>query len=343
MFDYIASVSCREQVYGFVFTKTGKVCFFMKIAICGVWHVHAADYTKAALELGEVIGFYERDDVLAQAFAEKFQIPRFATMEELLQSDAEGVIVCSATSDHAGDMIRIADAKKHIFTEKVLALTDAECRAVEQAVEENGVTFTISLFQKYLGARMVVKEIADSGELGKINYVRFRNCHSGSIAGWLPAHFYNRAQCGGGAMIDLGAHGMYLIHWILGMPVSAASAFTVSCESEVATAKNPDRVEDNAVTVMQFDGGAIAVNETGFVSNYAPVVFEVHGEDGYVRMENNCVVKCTRATGGKPEEVPVGASQPAPIEQFLTGELLSGCAIEEAKALTHMMRMAYDA
>jgi predicted dehydrogenase len=99
----------------------------MKIAVFGVWHVHAPDYTKKAMELGQVVGFYERDEALASDFAKRFDIPRFKTAEELLESDAEGVIVCSASSDHCEDMIRIANAKKHIFTEKVLALTDEEC------------------------------------------------------------------------------------------------------------------------------------------------------------------------------------------------------------------------
>ena len=98
----------------------------MKVVICGVWHVHAVDYTKKALELGEVVGFYERDDGLAAKFAEKFGLFRFPTLDALLSSDAEGVIVCSATKDHALDMVRIAAAKKHIFTEKVLALSDAD-------------------------------------------------------------------------------------------------------------------------------------------------------------------------------------------------------------------------
>ena len=188
---------------------------------------------------------------------------------------------------------------------------------------------------------MTVKEIVDSGELGKINYVRFRNCHSGSIKNWLPAHFYNREQCGGGAMIDLGAHGMYLIHWILGMPRSAASAFTVCCENPDTVCKNRDNVEDNAVTVMQFDSGALAVNETGFVSGYAPVVFEVHGEQGYVRMENDRIVKRTKATEGVEVEIERLRSAPMPLVQFLTGQPLPGCGIEDALALTHMMVMAY--
>jgi predicted dehydrogenase len=313
----------------------------MKIAIFGVWHVHAADYTKTAMELGEVVGFYEENDALAEQFASKFNIPRFSTPGELLKSDAEGVIVCSASSEHADDIIKIAKAGKHIFTEKVLALTDADCDRIETAVNESGVTFVISLFQKYLGSRMVVKKVASSGELGKLNYMRFRNCHSGSTKDWLPKHFYNEKECGGGAMIDLGAHGMYLIEWILGIPVKASAAFTVSCEIESVKEKNSDRVEDNAVTVMSFENGAIAVNETGFVSNYSPVTLEVFGEDGYVRMVGNRVVKCTKATDGVEVELAVEADRPSPIVQFLTGDILDGCGMKEAKALTHMMTLAY--
>ena len=152
----------------------------MKIAVFGVWHVHAPDYTRKAQAHGEVIGFYEKNDALAEEYAKEFGLHRFATPEELLASDAEGVIVCSASCDHAEDLVRIANAKKHIFTEKVLTLTDEEAARVREAVEKNGVTLTISLFQKYLGSRIAVKEVVESGELGKINYVRFRNCHSGS-------------------------------------------------------------------------------------------------------------------------------------------------------------------
>ena len=317
----------------------------MKIAVFGVWHVHAPDYTRQALAHGEVVGFYERDDALAAEYQKEFGLPRFATAEELLASDAEGVIVCSASCDHAEDLVRIANAKKHIFTEKVLTLTDEEALRVRDAVEANGVTLTISLFQKYVGSRIAVKQVVDSGELGKINYVRFRNCHSGSIGDWLPPHFYNAKECGGGAMIDLGAHGMYIIHWLLGMPVSASSAFTRACENPAANAKNTDGVEDNAVTVMSFANGAIAVNETGFCSNCSPIVLEVHGEKGYVRMEDDYavahVVKRTQATRGKLVEVPAAPDQDLPIIQFVKGEILDGCGMDDAIALTHMMVMAY--
>ena len=309
----------------------------MRTAVCGVWHVHAPEYTSRALELGQVVGFYEPDDAMAADFQKMFNLPRFDTLEALLSSDAEGVIVCSATCDHPELMVQIADAGKHIFTEKVLALTTEDALRIQEAVERNGVRFVISLPQKYNGPQKTVKAVADSGELGKLNYLRYRNCHSGSTHNWLPAHFYDAKQCGGGAMIDLGAHGMYLTHWFLGLPVSASSAFTVAH----GAAKNTDLVEDNAVTVMACSGGAIAVNETGFVSETDPQELYVSGELGYARMQGGKVFKSTAQTEGTEVEVAVVEYSDSPITQFLTGDILPGCGMEEAKVLTRMMEMAY--
>lgn len=313
----------------------------MKTALCGLWHVHAGDYFKHAHELTEVVGVYEENREWRDAFCEKNGVPAFASFEELLASDADSVIVCTATDLHADIIERLLNAGKNVFTEKVLALTDEDCDRIEQAVKKNNVRFVISLPWKYTAGPVTVKSVVDSKELGKINYMRFRNCHSGSIAHWLPAHFYNRKQCGGGAMIDLGAHGMYLTDWILGMPDTFSSVFTNSCEDEAAVAINPDLVEDNAVTVMGYANGCIAINETGFVSNCYPVTLEVCGENGYVRFDGSKVTKCTLETG-EPVEVPLCEALPLPIDQFLTGNILEGCGIEEAKKLTHMMVRAYQ-
>lgn len=290
------------------------------------------------MALGEVVGVYDDNEQRRTAFCDKYQVKPIASFDELLASEAEGVIVATATNAHVDVMVALANAGKHIFTEKVLALTDEGAAKIAEAVKRNGVTFVISLPWKYHAPQIAVHETVASGELGKVNYLRFRNVHSGSLDGWLPAHFYSQEECGGGAMIDLGAHGMYLTDWICGVPVTATSVFTKSD----ATPLNVDGVEDNAVTVMGFADGCIAVNETGFVSRGYPSSLEVGGEKGYVRADNNGVVKCTADTGYKIVPVEVGANQTTPIDQFLTGNILPGCGLEEAVRLTHLMVMAYN-
>jgi len=307
----------------------------MKVAICGVWHVHAKDYTKKALEHGEVVGVYDDNPKWKADFAEKFGIPAFDTLDDLLNSDAEGVIVCTATDAHADMMVKIAQRGKHIFTEKVLALNEEDCIRVEKAVKENGIRFVISLVQKYTTVHLTVKDLIDRGEVGKVNYLRFRNCHSGSIDHWLPAHFYNRKECGGGAMIDLGAHGMYLIDWLLGEPISYQSTFTHACRDEKDAILNPDGIEDNAVTVMTYADGAIAINETGFVTKGFPMTMEVGGDRGYIVAASGKVT----LNGA---EVPLIPAQDAPIVAFMKGEAPTDCGLAQARALTRMMLGAYQ-
>ena len=309
----------------------------MRVALCGAWHVHAEGYFDRAAALGEISGVWDENAQRRHEFCQRKGVREFDSFEQLLESDAEGVIVATATNAHTELVCRLAEAGKHIFTEKVLALSDEDCQRIARAVEENHVNFVISLPQKYMGSRMAVQKLAAGGELGKLNYLRFRNCHGGSVDNWLPPHFYDLAECGGGAMIDLGAHGMYLTDWICGAPDTYRSVFTLAHENE----RNRDQVEDNAVTVMGYNSGCIAINETGFVSKGCPAMLEVGGDQGYVRMDDSGVYKATAATGWKPERVEPEEDLPSPIDQFLTGNILPGCGIEEAKRLTHMMVMAY--
>ena len=312
----------------------------MKVVICGLWHVHAEQYYQEAAKYTEVIGVWDVNPVWRRDFCAKYDLHEFETLEQLLESGADAAIVSTSTDTHADVMVKLADAGMDIFTEKVMALTTAECEAIEEAVNRNGVKFAISFPHKYGAGAQTVKRVAESGELGKLNYFRCRNVHDGSARNWLPAHFYSQKECGGGAMIDLGAHGMYLADWFLGMPDAAKSTFTLTCINPETAEKNTDGVEDNAITVMHYANGAIAINETGFVTYNYPITIEVGGEWGWVRFDGNTVQKCTRATE-QAVEVPMAEELPIPITQFCTENILEGCGMQEAKNLTKLMEMAY--
>lgn len=310
----------------------------MRVAIVGVWHVHVSAYTKTAKELGEVVGVYDDNEAWKTEFAEEHNIKAFSSYDELLKSDIEGVIICTSTNKHKDFILKAANAKKHIFTEKVLTLDTESCYEIRDAVIENGVKFVIAFPWRCAPAIRAAKKAVDDGEIGKINYVRFRNCHDGSLSHFLPAHFYNREECGGGAMIDLGAHGMYITHWLLGEPDSYSSTFNHFCRDEKDAVLNPDGVEDNAITVMSYKNGAIAVNETGFVSVGSPTTLEVGGELGYICFKDNKTLLRNR-DGVKELSLPQDTDRP--ITAFMKGNSIEGCGIEEAIALTKMMVGAY--
>lgn len=313
----------------------------MKLVLCGLWHVHAEGYYLVAKDYAQIVGVYEPNVEWRDAFCEKYDLKPLLSIEEVLASGADGAIVCCATSEHTALILRLVTAGMDIFTEKVLATTGAECEQIAAAVEQYGVRFVISEPHKYRAEMQTVKKIVDSGILGKINYFRYRNVHTGSSMKWLPPHFYNQKECGGGAMIDLGAHGMYMSEWLCGMPISAQSTFTRAVSLTKEETGNFDGVEDNAVTVMRYANGAIAVNETGFCSLGCPILLEVGGEGGRVYTEGEDVYLCT-ATDKIAKKVEKEESLPMPIEQFCCGKILPDCDIEAAKKLTCLMEMAYS-
>ena len=265
----------------------------MKVAIIGTWHVHTEEYTRAILEnpKAEAVAVWDSDAARGKAFADKMGLPFTADLDSILNdADIDSIVLCSATCDHPALLQKAAAAKKNIFTEKVLTIGVEDAEKAAEAVRASGKVFTISYPHRTFPTLRAAKAMLDSGKLGRVTYARVRNVHNGSSADWLPPHFYDKAQCGGGAMIDLGAHPD--VHALL------AARRTEDDHLHVYGGLNRG-VEDNAVSVIEFENGAIGVSETGFVSECNPYTLEISGTDGSLMIHGESARWGGKATGGK--------------------------------------------
>lgn len=312
------------------------------IAVLSAWHVHAEEYARAFAQVPgiKVCCLWDDDQERGQEMAHKLDIP-FVKDVDLIFADPDirAVQVTSATDQHEDLMIAAARSGKHIFTEKVLTIGVEAGERVRAAIEDSSIQFAISFPHLCRPALLKAKAIADSGELGQIGYARVRNAHNGAVAGWLPERFFDPAACGGGAMMDLGAHPMYTLAWLLGEPQKVQSTFTHMTGKQV---------EDNAVSVLQFPGGAIGVSETSFVASHNPYTLELSGTKGSLLVRDQKVYVTSESTQGKPQEVTGLPNAPAsPLHQFAEA-LLSAkhvisdeFGIDKALRLTRIMSMAY--
>lgn len=310
-----------------------------QFAMLGKWHVHAPGYARElnSLEECRVAKVWDPDEAQARAWAEELGC-QSASVEEILSDPSiDGVVVCEATDAHAPLLIRACRAGKAVFTEKVLTLKTQDALAVREAVRENATKFAISFPHFSQPAVQFAFEAAKAGKLGEINYARVRNVHNGATGNWLPPHFYDPVACGGGAMIDLGAHPMYLLCELLGLPEKVRSSFTH------VTGK---AVEDNAVSVLEYKNGALGVAETGFVSTRYPYVIEIGGTLGTLIVQGKSVSWCCPETGDEwravetlPEELP------SPLKRWALAkdaqEIPERIGIDAAVRLTQVMEMAY--
>jgi 1,5-anhydro-D-fructose reductase (1,5-anhydro-D-mannitol-forming) len=315
----------------------------LKIAMLSGWHVHAKGYANSVNTSGiaTVSAIWDEDPNRGKAWADELNVPFFEHIDDICSNDEiEGVIVCGPTNQHVELMLAAAQARKHIFTEKVLALTIEDAQKIASAVETNKVVFSISYPHRTMAHNQWIKRILNDNTIGQPTLIRIRNAHNGSIDNWLPHHFYDPVQCGGGAMIDLGAHGMYLARWFLGQPRSIVSVFS----------KITNRpVEDNAVSVMEFDQGALAINETGFVTPASPMMIEVYGTKGSILVQNGYVrVYSPELNPSCPgwiqvEKLPSQLDSPVLAWlKALDGQSTMLFTIQDAVELTEMMVGAYQ-
>ena len=316
----------------------------LKVAMLSGWHVHAKDYEMALAAIPDVkiTAVWDEDAVRGKAWAERLKVPFEHALDAVLKrADVDAVCVCTPTNRHPEVMIAAAKMGKHIFTEKAMALTVDDCDRIAKAVREANVRFCISLPYRGNSEVLYAKKIVEEGLLGSLTSIRVRVSHNGAIAGWLPPHFWDPATCGGGAMIDLGAHPMYLTRWLAGQPKRISSIFT-------HVTKRP--VDDNAVSIIEFENGCIGISETSFVSAHYPYSLEITGTEGSFLVggpERTVRIRSNKIAGDKwitvnPAELP--KALPNTVQIWVDG-ILRGTPIpyglEEGTQLTELMQYAY--
>lgn len=296
----------------------------MRVAILSFWHVHAKDYARQAIEHTdtEIAAIWDEDVARGRQKAAEYGVPFIENLEDVLADPAiAGVIVTTPTNRHREVMIAAAEAGKHIFTEKVIATTTSECKEIIEAVNAAGVKLTVSLPRKNMAFTQAVQTIIQEGHLGTLTSVRIRLAHNGALPteqspyGSLPAHFFNLEQTGGGALMDLGCHPMYLARLFLGFPESVHASFGYVTGKEV---------EDSAVAVLRYPSGALGIVEAGFVNSYSQFVLEVQGTEGslsYSRQDDKLYVRGAKFEGAAKEwreMTDMPSALPSSFDQWVT-------------------------
>ena len=258
----------------------------LNIAHAGATHTHYADfigYTKES-PYCKIAGVWDADLEKAKRWASVGDTKVFNTFEEILADPTiDGVVITSSPFMHEQHIIAAAEAGKHIYVEQPLAVSVEAANNIRDAVKKAGVHFALANPVKR-PTKVFAKNLADSGLLGDILHIRVRTLHDNSILyenGTFDdfGYVYDIKQSGGGAMNNMGCHGVKLLRWFLGKPVSACGLF-----SSYTEAAKKDGIEENAIVIYKFKNGAIGSIETGWVHPryQGQGGFEVHGTRGSV-------------------------------------------------------------
>lgn len=220
--------------------------------------------------------------------------------EVVTRDDVDVVDVSVPTDLHAEIAVAAAEAGKHVFCEKPIALDSRQARAMLDAARRAGIVHYLNHNYRRTPAVMLAKQLIDEGFVGRIFHWRGAYLQDWIVDPDFPLTWHlRREHAGAGPHFDLGSHNVDLARFLVGeiksvsamtahfvteRPLPGAGAATFSAGSGGATETGPVTVEDAAFVTAEFENGALGSIDT---SRFAPGrknhhAFEIYGSDGSI-------------------------------------------------------------
>ena len=166
-----------------------------------------------------------------QDLGDKLEVPedmRFDSAESLLSLGqiADAAIIATQDRDHYGHVMQALDAGYDVLLEKPISPSPRECMEIEAKAKEMGCRVTVCHVLRYTNFFRTVKDIIDSGELGRIVAIK----HSENIGSYHFAHSFVRGNwrredesCP--IILAKSCHDLDILLWLTGSHCTRVSAF----------------------------------------------------------------------------------------------------------------------
>ncbi len=225
----------------------------------GIAGAHVRAYHK--MDDVQVVGVADIVPGKAQEFIEKHGLSdarAFTDHRELLQTDLDAVSICVPNVGHHRTTVDALAAGKHVLLEKPLSVTLGEGVDMARAARRADRILSIGFQPRYDPNMKLIREMVQSGLLGKVYYVL---TGGGRRRGMPGGTFIRKDLAGVGAMADIGCYSLDMALLAIGYP----KPLTVSAYTSNYFGANPlyhpeaDRfeVEDFGAAFIRLEGGIV--------------------------------------------------------------------------------------
>lgn len=264
----------------------------------GIGRVHAMAYRDIPFHYGlpadsfNIIGVATSRSDTAQKAAAEIGCQVWTTdYRELLARDDVDMVDCTVPNHmHEEVVVAAAQAGKHIYCEKPLAMDVAQGRRMVEAAEKAGVKTQMTFNFRFIPAIIRARQLIEAGFLGRVFSFRGRYYRASYINPQKPLSWrLSKEISGGGALFDLGSHALDLLYYLLGDFGSVqATIETLIKERPLAAGsaeKGPVDVDDIALLHVRLKDQTLGLVEasrmgTGVTNDLA---IEIFGELGAIR------------------------------------------------------------
>lgn len=173
------------------------------------------------IENSRLVAVMRRNGRLAKDYAQRHHIPRWYDDPDKLLNDSEVNAVYIATPPlyHKEYAIRALEAGKPVYVEKPMAASYEDCLEMNLAAEKTGVPLFVAYYRRKLPYFLKVKELIESGKLGKIRLVRAKLLQPPRQEDYNtdePPWRLIPEIAGGGYFYDMACHQIDLLYYLFG-------------------------------------------------------------------------------------------------------------------------------
>ncbi|MFW5868155.1 MAG: Gfo/Idh/MocA family protein [Armatimonadota bacterium] len=173
----------------------------------------------AACEDGRIAAIADPSDGVAEAAAEEIgegDIDTYTSVSEMLErDDIQAVIVAVPNFLHADVTRRAAEAGKHVFCEKPMALKVADARSMIDACESAGVKLMIGQVLRYNPPFVWMIDRIRSGDFGEPFGMQVTRIGGGWGGKYLAPWRLEKETCGG-PLFEINAHEIDFMRQVMG-------------------------------------------------------------------------------------------------------------------------------
>ena len=235
-----------------------------RIAVIDVSHWHArhdASYLNVLRDLRvDIVGVSDRDSHIAQHCADEFGARPFADYRAMIdETKPEFVIALGRHCDMPETFRYLVDAGVPFVMEKPWGVDAETVSALADLAEAKGAWVAAPFMIRYLPWAQMAKRMLQDGEFGTVSHIVFRMIRPSMqrYYDWTSPWMYERAVAGGGALTNLGPHGMDIARFITGEEPEVISAVTSDAVHQI-------EVEDYGMATLRTPSGIIIHNEVGY-------------------------------------------------------------------------------
>jgi predicted dehydrogenase len=253
----------------------------IRIAVVGVGRIgitHAENLARQVRGARLVAVTTSDAERAAEARARCGDVAIYPNLEALLDGGGlDAVCITSSTSAHADNVVRCAAAGLHIFCEKPLALTLADCDRAIAAAEGAGVKLMLGHVRQFDAGHLEARRFIEAGAIGKPLVFR---AISGDVNP--PPPSFADPAVSGGLILDAMYHDLYLSRWLLAdEPVRAYAEGGALVDPAIGAVGDVD----NAVVALRFAGGALGTLYVSRTCRYGhDLRIEIIGDEGAVQI-----------------------------------------------------------